>query len=46
MHIKKLLKRSDLDVADLIKLLDSGVRLVTAQAKLKTDDNDGAFFKK
>jgi hypothetical protein len=45
-HIKKLLARDDLDVADQIKLLDSGVKLVAAQAKLKEpDDSDGAFFR-
>jgi hypothetical protein len=40
-----MLKRTDIPLADELRLLDTGVKLVMAQAKLKpVDDSDGAFF--
>jgi hypothetical protein len=40
-----MLKRTDIPLADELRLLDTGVKLVAAQAKLKTEDkSDGAFF--
>jgi hypothetical protein len=44
-HLRKMLKRTDIPLADELRLLDTGVKLVAAQAKLKTEDkSDGAFF--